>query len=484
MRPISIYLSLLLLLLITGSPASGQTSDLYSYQELSHFFYRKQKDSLQRAWSCPASFKDKNIQKKYREIWNERTDFLLNAIADDDYVYDKEINAYINDIVSDIAGANKTYLPAQPLLILDRSPSVNAYALGSNVVAINLGLIAFAGSREEIAFTVAHELSHNILEHAENAMKKKAAWLASDEYKKSLEQVLDSKYERLTRLQKVLQSYSFDRSRHQRYREGEADSLAVILLKNAHIAFDPSFFLRLDSADLFYKQPLKQPVKNYFSAYQITIEDAWLMKRSKGLSTRNYNFQDRTLMQDSLKTHPDCAERYDRFKDQGGTAKTAVPVYIKDKATKMLIWNMYCNMPLAPCLYRVLMEKDNGNPDPWYDFMINNIMLELHHADKDLQRFSAIGVTPKEYISKGFYELQTLLEQLPREQLAISCKTLQSAAFWNNIPPPETAFKQLLQSVVLSSEAGNEQAIKAAKAFTNHYATSLYCEYAEKIKKQ
>lgn len=485
MRSIPKCFSLLLLLLTAiGHAASSQT--LYSYQELSHLYYQKQKDSLKKEWTCPARYKEKATQKKYKEIWDERTDFFLNAIADDDYVYDKELCDYLGGIFNEIVKANKRYMPVQPMLFVDRSPSVNAYAIGNNVIAINLGLVVFAKSKEEIALTVAHEMSHNILEHAETSMRKRAEWLTSDEYKQSLEDVLDSRYERLTRLKKIYENYSFNRSRHQRYRESDADSLAIILLKNAHLAFDPAFFLRLDSADMTYRQPLKQPVKNYFSPYGITIEDAWLKKRSKGLSTRSYNFQETTTLQDSLKTHPDCIERYNNTKAVATADQqtTAVPAHIKEKAAKMMIWNMYCNMNMAPCLYRVLLEKDKGNTDPWYDFMLHNIMLELFHQDKELHRFASIGVTQKEYISKDYYELQTMLEQIPREELEKCCRQLQSAAFWARMSAPENGMKSLLTTLTTGADNTPEAGIKAAKDFISSNKTSLYCEFANDIGKK
>lgn len=487
MRPIPKCFALLsLLLTVIGHVSRSQTNDLYSYQELSHLYYQKQKDSLKKEWTCPARYKDKTVQKKYKEIWDGRTNFFLDAIGDDDYVYDKELSDYLGGIASEIAKANKTYMPVQPMLFIDRSPSVNAYAIGNNVVAINLGLLVFARSREEIALTLAHEMSHNILEHAENSMRKRAEWLTSDEYKQSLEDVLDSRYERLTRLKKIFEHYSFDRSKHQRYRESDADSLAIILLKNAHLAFDPAFFLRLDSADMVYHQPLKQPIKNYFAPYNVTIDEAWLKKRSKGLSTKNYNFQESVALQDSLKTHPDCIERYNNTKAVGTTGRqlTPVPVHIREKAGKMMIWNMYCNMSLAPCLYRVLLEKDRGTNDPWYDFMLHNIMLKLFHADKELHRFSTIGVTQKEYISKNYYELQTMLEQIPREELEKSCKQIQNAAFWAQTSMPEKGLKNLLNALTVDSGGSNDANVKAAKEFINNYKTSMYCEFANDIEKK
>lgn len=477
---LSISLFLLFLLHV-----NAQTKTLYNYQDLSHIFYQKQKDSLQKAWVCPSAYKEKETQKKYKEFWEERTDFVTSAIAKDDYVHDSEVYDYIDNIIAQITQANKQMIPVKPFLLIDRSSSVNAYAMGNNVISVNLGLIVFAQSREELSLVIAHELSHNILSHAENAMKQRAEWLTSDEYKKSLTAVLDSKYERLSRLRKVLENYSFSRSKHQRYHESDADSLAIILLKKSNIPFNANFFLRLDSADVVYKQPLKNPIKNYFASYNLPFEDAWTQKRSKGLSTRAYNFKDTSGIEDSLKTHPDCVERYNHTRSQtvANAAFTAIPAGVHEKANKMLIWNMYSNMSLTPCLYRILLEKDRGNTDAWYDFMINNIITGLYFADRELNRFNAIGVTQKEYISKNYYELQNMLEQIPREQLEQYCKAFQNAGFWRSMPATEKALKSLLYTLALDPDNSDKNRSRAAKEFTSANGTSMYCEFAQNFLK-
>ncbi|WP_315817595.1 M48 family metalloprotease [Paraflavitalea speifideaquila] len=197
---------------------------------------------MKKAWVCPVLYKEKETQKKYKEIWDSRSSFLTDAIESNSYVHDKEVFSYVYGIVSQIANANRDRVPVAPFILLDRSSSVNAYALGNNILALNLGLITFSQSREELALVLAHEMSHNILAHPENAMKQRAELLTSEEYKNSLNAVLDSKYERLTRLKKILANYSFSRSKHQRYHESDADSLAIILLKKAEISFTATYF--------------------------------------------------------------------------------------------------------------------------------------------------------------------------------------------------------------------------------------------------
>jgi hypothetical protein len=472
------------LLILSGLQA--QTKTLYNYQELSHLYYEKQKDSLKRAWACPVLYKDKATQKKYKEFWDDRTAFITEAISHDSYVHEKDVVNYIEGIIDQLVQANKQLLPVRPFLLIDRSPSVNAYSIGENIIAVNLGLISFAQTREELALVIAHELSHNILQHTDNAMKQKAEWLTSEEYKKSLDAVLDSKYERLSRLKKVLEGYSFNRSRHQRYHESEADSLAITLLKKSNIPFNAAYFLRLDSSDIQYQQPLKRPLKNYLVAYQLPFEDVWTTKRSKGLSTRAYNFNNTGTIDDSLKTHPDCADRYIRTLSRStpNAKYTPIPAVIKDKATKMLIWNMYYNMSLTPCLYRILQEKDKGNTDEWYDFMVNNIFSALYYADRGLHRFNAIGITPKEYISRNYFELQTLFEQIPRDDLEQVCKTFQNEGFWKDMTPAEKGLKNLMYTLALDPDDSDKNKAKAAKEFKANNTASMYCEFADDFEKK
>lgn len=487
MIPIPKHLMLLLFLCLAGSSVlKGQQKDLYTYQDLSAFYYQKQQDSLKKAWTCAVVYKEKVTQKQFKEIWDDRTTFFISAMKDNNYVYDKEICKYLDEVVSQIQEANREYLPVKPFVVLDRSSSVNAYAIGSNVLAINLGLLSFAKTREEIALTIAHELSHNILQHPENGMKKRAEWFTSAEYKESMNQVLESDYGRLTRLKKVFENYSFSRNRHQRYHEGDADSMAIILLNNSHISFTPEFFLRMDSADVQYLQPLQQPLKTYFAAYNITIEDTWTKKQSRGLSTRDYDFHNNNNMADSLKTHPDCVVRYNNTKDRrpAEVVSTAIPEDISTRVNRMLIWNMYCNKDLTPCLYRILQEKDKANTDAWYDFMFNNVLLSLYKADKDFIRFSTIGVQRKEYISKEYYQLQTMLEQMPRDKLAADCKALQNAAFWTNVSSSEKAMQRFMKSQVLSDNTDASINQQTAKQFMESNKTSMYCEYVHAFEKK
>jgi hypothetical protein len=470
-----------MVLVVASLQTKAQSKVLYTYQDLSKTAYSGQKDSLKKNWTCPVVFQDKAPQKKYKELWDFRISYITTAIDGNNYVREKDIYDYVNSILSDLVKSNPKLISNSPLLLIDRSSAVNAYAIGGNIIAVNLGLITFAQSREEIALAIAHELSHNILHHPDNAMKEEAEWVTSDEYKRSLNAVLDSRYERLTRLKNVFQGYKIDRSKHTRYHESDADSLGIILLKNSHIGFDARFFLRLDSSDMQYKQALKKSVKEYFTGYNLAFEDWWTQKRTKGLSTKNYNFKDTTSLQDSLKTHPDCTARYAATLSQSDASihLTPIPSSIKEKANRIIIWNLFDNLSLTACLYQVLLQKDNGNTDEWYDFMVHNVMAGLYFSDKQLNRFHAVGIVQKELVSRNYYELQNMLEQIPKDKLEQYYKAFLALGFWKNMSSDANGLKNLMSSLNDAPEDANSEKTKAAKNFIASNGTSMYCEFAE-----
>jgi hypothetical protein len=117
--------------------------------------------------------------------------------------------------------------------------------------------------------------------------------------------------------------------------------------------------------------------------------------------------------------------------------------------------------------------------------MISNIFYGLYYADRQLNRFNAIGIIPKEYISRDYYALQTLLEQIPRESLRQSCDTFGKEAFWTNLTGPERNLKDLLNRMALNTDELNQkQLAKVAQEFTTDNASSMYCEFADNLFKK
>jgi len=133
-------------------------------------------------------------------------------------------------------------------------------------------------------------------------------------------------------------------------------------------------------------------------------------------------------------------------------------------------------------LYRILLEKDKGDVDPWYDFMLHNVVAGLYYSDKQLNRFNAIGIIPKEYISKDYYELQNMLEQIPKPSLEQYFSSIQKLDFWSSMPGDAKALKSLMFSLNTAEDDSKKET--AAKNFIANNTASMYCEFADHFKKK
>ncbi len=473
----------LFLFIVISEETVGQINPIYSFQNLSAIYYKSQADSLKNNIKAPNKY-NKSTQKKYEEIWNERIENIYKGLSSNNYVYSPEINNYLSGIIDEITRKNSQFIEPNILVLLDRNANINAYTSGLNIISVNAGLLEFVNSREELAFILAHELAHNYLRHIDNAIEKSAEWLSSNEYAASLKDIHNAKYEKFSLLKKMAQTYSFDRKKHSRLNESQADSFAVVLLKNANIPFDAKWLLRLDSADAHYKKQLKNDIPVYFQQYGININENWLIKKTKGLSTRNYNFQDSTAIsiQDSLKTHPDCVKRYEETQkwSNANYKTTEIPTSIVKEAKKIIIFDLFNDLNLTACMYRLFLDKDDGYTDVWYDFMLHDIFFGLWYATNDLNRFNAIKIKPKEYISKSYYHLQTMLEQISLEEIEKIYTNLSNSKFWEQLPNDARDVRTLMQSIY---SAKKQKAISSAsKEYIANYPTSIYCEFANNLK--
>lgn len=454
-----------------------------TYDQLSSTFYLKRKDSLKKSFKCPEQFTKKETQKKFKEIWDSRTDFLFESIGNDQFLAQPEMYKYTYTLLQEIISGNKQLFPNAPFLLIDRSSSVNAYAMGNNIIAVNIGLLAFVQTREELSLVLAHELAHNALKHPENSMIDRAELLTSEKYKKELDEIGKSTYGKYSKLIKILNGYSFSRAKHNRYHEEEADSMAQVLLMNSKIAYDPKIFLRLDSADYTYKQDLKKNVGDYFTKGEIVLEETWLKKGGRGLSTKKYNFKDLAL-NDSLKTHPDCIDRYKfivRKAPAGKFSETPLPTNMVNDANECIIWWNVINNNLTAAMYRIFLEQDKGNTKIWYENMSSLVLNRLYNADKKFERFNAVNVEKKELISNKYFELQTLFEQIPREKLEMICSAELNKQCWQDSKPDSKSLKAIFKNINFTAPLTPKEIKNLKTTFQENYPSSPLRELVEKI---
>ena len=466
-------------LIVVTLSLSATSQDIgYQYKDLSSVFYRASMDSLKKAWACPSFYSDKNTQKEFCNQWTSRTNFVQAAMKENDFVRHAEIFTYVDAIVTQLYESNTKLFVRKPFLLIDRSTVANAYAIGDNVIVVNIGLLTNVKYRDELALILAHEMSHNFLGHSMQSMKKKAEWLSSDEYKDLLKDLSKDKYNRYNKLVNAFKDYKFSSSMHNRFGESNADSMAVDILSNAGFAFDAAWFLRLDSVGLEYKTSLKKSIPEYFQDYGLTIQPQWLNKKAIGLSSRVGDADFNTSIEDSLKTHPDCTERYEVLKSKTRNPHLAKPLddNIRIMADKNIVWNLYRTNNFTSAFYRLFLLQDEGIKDNWTDFMMSNLLISFYAEDAMLNRSNVVRVKPKAWIGKNYFAMQTLLEQIPSASIA-EWKQKGMEIKPEKVGKDETAFKSVLKSVASNPEEYKYARKKERSEFLNSLSNNIYSEY-------
>lgn len=247
--------------------------------------------------------------KKYRdEIYDEGRDAQIALFSGKEIAADKASQKYLQDIMDVLYKASGATL-GSPKVFLSKSPVPNAFTTVDGTIVMNAGLFARLGSEDELAFVLAHELSHHVNRHGKTEMDKFLDHYFSDEFQKQLKNLTKQEYNRNKEVQELEKATMFNTRRHARGKESEADADALVWLAKA--GFNPNAAvsaMRLLDGIEDDVIPTESLLKQYFNDVSYPFKEAWAAEKKAffgGASMKDVNKKE----QDSLKTHPDCKKR-------------------------------------------------------------------------------------------------------------------------------------------------------------------------------
>ena len=190
-------------------------------------------------------------------------------------------------------------------LIVTRSYIDNAFATGDGTIFINAGLVRTLKNEDQLAFVVAHELAHNVLNHVQKNLSNYLGSLYNKDLQAEYNKIIKNGYNKNKRIKALLMKVSVNNLYHQRHQESAADSMAFHMIKsagfnpaeayNALKTFDHSGSL---GHDIFERQA------SFFAC-----KENWQSNQNTEGSTSIFNVKKEVDNSDSLKTHPDCKIR-------------------------------------------------------------------------------------------------------------------------------------------------------------------------------
>ena len=106
----------------------------------------------------------KSRASKIELAYEKSTDRILNLVNKKVFIRDDSLQAYVEEVINDIVSSNS--IKNKPKLILiAKSPSVNAFNMGQGVILVNIGLLGKVWNKSQLAFILAHEIAHEELKH-------------------------------------------------------------------------------------------------------------------------------------------------------------------------------------------------------------------------------------------------------------------------------------------------------------------------------
>ena len=384
--------------LITGVAFSSlhAQQNTINFSPLSSVKYKEKIAQLEK-YTVPKNYTEKSAQAWYEEILTGRNKSLLYSFKEDNVLYDTLLLNKCNSILNRIIAANKNFKFDTIKLYINRSVVANAACYGEGTIMINLGLFLWLDNDDELALVLAHEIAHQLLDHSTSKLNKSIAMLTSDEFKEELKKIKKADYGKFDRFRKLMKGLNIESGKHSTYKESEADSLGVILVKNANfnIANASRILLKLDKVDDLFTSDKLYTLKDFFEKAPIDLSYFKVKRKYNGLSSANVTMNaDKDL--DSIKTHPDCIKRYETIAGKGNTetlnccsALTTMYEEYKERAMLEIVRYEYENNSIGLCTHLCLFALKNNFSPLIYDYFLSLCFSKLYYKDKQLERFNA-----------------------------------------------------------------------------------------------
>lgn len=365
--------------------------NLYNEYKLKYTSYNKSLDGFK-----------SNQRKVIKELYSNNQKDFLEKIHDNNYISDKGINTYLQELLNEILNANAID-PKDYKILLSKDSEINAHNTGDGTVVVNYGMFLTVENEDELVFVLSHEVGHQYLNHVKKEIEAIAALKNSEEIVKKTEEIRSQKYSKATAADNLLKNIYYKSYRDRREKEIEADSIGFNLYKKTtrDLNHTISLLKKLDDSN-------QEQDSLIVADYKFCFENGDFKLKSKYFETsqslfQKYDYKSAALI-DSLKTHPDCSARIQlinkRLVNPMGNAKNS-DYFIKTKknSTYQNLLNLFSNKEYGTCLYESLKLYKKNKSDSELKRIIYLTLNEIVSSKKNY--------TISKYINSVDYKYNT-----------------------------------------------------------------------------
>ena len=339
-----------------------------------------------------SSTSEKSIIK---EISGETQKDFLEAIDNNNFSCDSNLNSYLQKLFSEILTKNKIN-PEGYKILLSKDSSVNARNWGDGIVVINFGLFLAVENEDELMFVISHEIGHQCLNHVKLGMERYAKLYTSNDIAQKTKEIQKQKFGKATKANDLLKKLMYQNYSQHRKKEIEADSLGLSLyiktLRNPKAAI--TLLEKLDVSDTEKDSLTVADYKSIFEQNGFKVKEKYF-EQEESLFIQ-YDGEKR-IETDSLKSHPDCAARIQLIKKylnntfKGNETKSTGFDQIKKNSITQNLLNLYSEKSYGESLYETLKLYKNDKENTSYK---NIILLNLWEIQKSRTNYTINRYVP------------------------------------------------------------------------------------------
>lgn len=349
------------------------------------------------------SEKGKRRQKDEKEFYLQNNFSIQDFLVSGQVLYNDTFTRYIERI-ADILLKDNPKLRAKLRFYTVKSPEVNAFATQEGIVFVNIGLISSAKSEAQIAYVLAHEISHFTEGHVLQGFLETRRIVRGEGYYR-----YQDYYSRLRSFFRYSRDSEYEAdekgwelySKSPYFKGAVSGVFDMLLYAHVHydsVAFEPTHFEERD-----YQFP---------ASYTLKDVDPLFVKENR---------------EDNFSTHPNAKDRKKRAFEMVGKDSTGGELYVISKSTfdnlqKIARYEMLryyiANTNFADAYYHALLLENTYAEGEYIDFMKGMAMYGLakHYNMRGKRRNIILPYEEVQSLPQRYYYF---LHQLSNKEMTI-----------------------------------------------------------------
>jgi predicted Zn-dependent protease len=351
---------------------------------------------------------------------NERTKIILDQVSAGFFIADDSLQNYVSNILKRLEEPIGSTRPR--IVLISRSSQVNASCFGRGIYIVTVGLLARIRHEGELAFTLAHEIAHDELNHVQDNLLRYARVRLKHKSKQQVKAIFGgtADFEDILEWRRMI----YEAGRHSRRKELAADSLGFIIFNDARYderhatamlsTLDASYAPKYDlGADIFMPLDAEQfPLQPYFFKERLSI----FSKKDLGNIFM--------LSLDSAKTHPDMDIRMEMltnylagssYEDKGQSSEFVTAV--TRRAEFETVEAAYKNDSYDWCLFHALHLLQRYPNNRYLIERVASVLVKLHEVKSNGQFIDGYVSLFTTYYSPAAKLINNLLHNITTNEM-------------------------------------------------------------------